>query len=558
MALRGHVDWLFRSQIIGWARDDSAPDTPVSLVITVDGRAVGRCLADRPRDDLVQAGIGHGRYGFDFAFPEHALPAVARCEVAVRREGDGATLPGSPHTLDPIAAFDDDLRHRLAQVLAEPVDPAEANRRLAFLLDQADRLRQIQADRQARPSAIAADRPRALVVDTVLPATGRDAGSNAILSHIRTLQRIGYTVTFAPSDLSGDGAALEAESITCCLYPWYSTIEEVLRRNAGAFALVYLHRVDTAGRYAQLVRDTQRNARLVYSVADLHHLRTARQAAIEERADLAAYGAYLQTLELTAAQAADAVITHSTYEAELLRQHVPNERIHIVPWAVQARPTAVPFGARQGLAFIGNFQHRPNVDAALWLIEAVLPEVAASGIAIPCQLVGYGLPDNVRTFASSRSGVAATGPIRDLGSVFDRVRLTVAPLTYGAGVKGKVLDSLAAGVPCVCTPIAAEGLDLPDILAQLVADTPEGLARSIAALHEDAALNQACAEAGLAYVADRLNEQRLDALMRAVAALPPGAGLAGGRPDARSMVDGDPTAVTQAIRRPDGPTSVGP
>ena len=523
MALRGHVDRLSRRQVIGWARDATLPDTAVALVVVVDGRAVGRCLADRPRDDLVAAGEGHGRHGFDFAFPAGALPALARCTVSVRREGDGALVPGSPLPLDPIATFDADLRGRLSRALAEPVDAAERIRRLGFLLEEAQRLRQAGADDpQTRdPDTL----PRALVIDATLPATARDAGSNAILSHVRSLQRLGYAVTFAPVDMVGDAAALEAHDVRCCLSPWYATVEEVLRRHAGAFALVYLHRVDTAGRYAQLVRDTQRHARLVYGVADLHHLRTARQAEVEGRTDLAAYAAHLRVLELHAARAADAVITHSTHEAEILGAHIPRERVHVVPWAVAPRPTAVPFAARRGLAFIGGYGHRPNLDAALFLIEAVVPELTAlgaggSGAELPCLLAGSFMPERLRELAAVRPGVEPVGWVPDLALLFDRVRLSVAPLAYGAGVKGKVLDSLAAGVPCVCTPAAAEGLDLPEPLAGLVADTPAGLAQAILALHKDEALNRACAAAGLAYIVSMNGEGRVDARMQAAAGLP--------------------------------------
>lgn len=512
MALRGHVDWLTRWQMIGWAQDTTAPDTPVSLFVSVDGRVVGRCLADRPRDDLVREGIGHGRYGFDFAFPDGTLPALSRCTVTVRREGDGAMLPGSPRALDPITLFDEDLQERLAYALGEPVDADEADRRLAFLMDQVQRLRLARVG-QHKPPASVQNRPQALVIDTVMPATGRDAGSNAILSHMRSLQRLGYAVTFVPTDLWTTGAALEAEGITCCLHPWYATVEEVLRRHAGGFALVYLHRVDTAGRYSQLVRDTQRDARLIYSVADLHHLRTARQAEVEGRADLAAYAEHLRFLELTAARAADAVITHSTIEAALLRRHVPVERVHVVPWAVAPRPTTMPFAERRGVAFIGGYGHRPNVDAARYLIETVMPAVSTE-LAIPCLLVGSGMPESLRALAAARPSVQTVGQVPDLATVFARIRLTVAPLAYGAGVKGKVLDSLAAGVPCVCTPAAAEGLDLPEPLAGLVADTSVGLARSIVALHQDEGLNRACAEGGLAYMAERYSEGQIDALMR--------------------------------------------
>ncbi|KNY21199.1 glycosyl transferase [Methylobacterium sp. ARG-1] len=518
MALRGHVDRLSRRQVIGWARDEAAPDSTVALVVVVDGRAVGRCLADRPRDDLVAAGEGHGRHGFDFAFPDGALPALARCTVSVRRDGDGAVVPGSPLVLDPITTFDADLRGRLSLALAEPVDAAERARRLAFLMEEVQRLRQAAAD---EPGATrdSDTRPRALVIDATLPATTRDAGSNAILSQVRSLQRLGYAVTFAPVDMVGDAETLEAHGVRCCLSPWYATVEEVLRRHAGAFALVYLHRVDTAGRYAQLVRDTQRHARLVYGVADLHHLRTARQAEVEGRADLAAYADHLRFLELHAARASDAVITHSTYEAEILGAHIPRERVHVVPWAVDPRPTAVPFAARRGLAFVGGYGHRPNLDAALFLIESVVPELTArgAGAELPCLLAGSVMPERLRELAAVRPGVEPVGWVPDLALLFDRVRLSVAPLAYGAGVKGKVLDSLAAGVPCVCTPAAAEGLDLPEPLAGLVADTPAGLAQAILALHEDEALNRACAAAGLAYIVSMNGEGRVDARMQAAA-----------------------------------------
>lgn len=112
--------------------------------------------------------------------------------------------------------------------------------------------------------------------------------------------------------------------------------------------------------------------------------------------------------------------------------------------------------------------------------------------------------------------IEAVGWVDDLATVSDRVRLTVAPLSYGAGGKGKVLDSLAVGVLCVCTPAAAEGLNLPEPLMGLVAEIPAGLAHSIAELHEDEALNRACTDAGLPCVADWPSERRLDRLMEAV------------------------------------------
>src|SRR5262249_41950633 len=104
----------------------------------------------------------------------------------------------------------------------------------------------------------------------------------------------------------------------------------------------------------------------------------------------------------------------------------------------------------------------------------------------------------------------------DLAEIFDRVRLTVAPLAFGAGIKGKVLDSFAAGVPCACTPIAAEGLDLPQPLHDCIADSPPAMAATIHRLHADEAANEACRSPGLNYVVSRLSEARIDEQMRHV------------------------------------------
>ena len=101
-------------------------------------------------------------------------------------------------------------------------------------------------------------------------------------------------------------------------------------------------------------------------------------------------------------------------------------------------------------------------------------------------------------------------------NVFDKIRLTVAPLAYGAGIKGKVVESLAAGVPCICTSIAAEGLVLPETLKSYIADGAGALADAIHALHSNEAANNECARAGLDYIATEFSEERLDALMRQV------------------------------------------
>ena len=357
---------------------------------------------------------------------------------------------------------------------------------------------------------------RALIIDDRIPVIDRDAGSKAIISHIQSLQRLGYEVTLLPSaDLQPDRKSVEAlqsAHVEVCALPFYGSTEEVLWRQAGEFDLVYLHRISNATKYGELVRQHFPKARKVYSVADLHHIRLARQAAVESRSELLKVSERVKFAEFLAAATADVVITHSDYEVEVLRKNLPKANVHRVLWAVTPRPTKIPFVERSGVAFIGDYGHAPNVDAAKWLMNSLMPRVRWQDPAIECLLVGSALPEELRHMKAD--GVTLVGHVDDLSTIFDRVRLTVAPLSYGAGIKGKILDSLAAGVPCVYTTLAAEGMNLPEALEPCRADDARTIASALCDLHANAELYEKCCEAGLKYVTDESSEDRVDQAMR--------------------------------------------
>ena len=145
-----------------------------------------------------------------------------------------------------------------------------------------------------------------------------------------------------------------------------------------------------------------------------------------------------------------------------------------------------------------------------------MPLVWQQNPEIDCLLVGSNMPDDM--LAMSRKGIVPVGYTNDLQEIFDRVRLTIAPLRYGAGLKGKVLESLAAGVPCVCTSVAAEGFMLPDLLTAHVANAPMVLAQLICQLHESSLVNDEWARRGLQYASAQFSEERIDYLMKAAIA----------------------------------------
>jgi glycosyltransferase involved in cell wall biosynthesis len=511
------------------------------LLITINDVFIGRLLSNRYRSDLKEAGIGSGRYAFDFEFPI-PLAAYETNVVRVVRETNGAELPGSPVTLKASRSFDGDVEKSLALAIAQSGPKQDLSRKIDFLVDQIDKLLQQNSDAESlrgdreryrrllqrwsrrlpedEASTTIKSAPalllRALVIDDCLPKLDRDAGSNAIFSHIRSLQRLGYQVTIAPavafSPPAADRAAIEAIGVTCCCSPYYGSVEEILRRQAGEFDLIYMHRISNASKYGELVASHFPKARRIYSVADLYHVRLLRQAAAEDRPELIALGNRLRLAELTATAFSNAVITHSSHEAQLLKSHVKGASIFTIPWSVKPHPTKVPFSARKGVAFIGSYGHAPNLDAARWLIKDIMPKVRSRDPSIQCYLVGSEMPVELR--GAENDGIVPIGHVANLAEIFDKVRMTVAPLAYGAGLKGKVIESLSAGIPCVCTNIAAEGFEFPAALRSCVANDPEEIAASIVRLHSDEVENERCSQLGLELVAAEFSETRLDALMR--------------------------------------------
>jgi autotransporter-associated beta strand protein len=487
--LVGRLDSADRRRVTGWAQDAADPERRVGLVVMANGAPVGRVLVNLYRGDLEAAGRGSGRHSFAFALPA-CLASDETVQIRVLREADGAELPGSPFDLAAVSEADE----------------AEALKRL---LDETQALLARRAAR-AVGAAREASGLRALVIDLQTPDPARDGGSAAILSHMRALTSLGFAVGLAPADgrVTPEAAALlSREGIEAYAAPYYAGVEDVLRQHARGFDVIYLHRHECADRYMALARAHHPKSRIVYSVADLHHVRLARQAQVQGRPELLAHSRRVASVEAYAAAHADLVLTHSPAEAQVLRQAAGFGRVHVVPFAAAARPGKRGFAERHGLAFIGSFAHAPNTDAVYGLAHDIMPLVWARDPSITCRIAGHGWHPGRLPGLDPR--VEILGHTDDLGGLLDTVRLTVAPLRFGAGLKAKVLDSFGAALPCVMTRIAAEGLTLTGPLAMQVADDVAAVADRILQLHADEALNGRIGEAAIQLAAATFDQTRV-------------------------------------------------
>ncbi len=161
----------------------------------------------------------------------------------------------------------------------------------------------------------------------------------------------------------------------------------------------------------------------------------------------------------------------------------PEAIVHVLPNVHEERGAVPPLAGRAGVLFVGGFEHPPNVDGALMLVNEVMPLVWRELPHVAVKIVGGDAPDAVRLLASDQVEIA--GWVPDLDSVLDSTRTLVAPLTYGAGLKGKVTQALAHGVPVVTTPIGAEGLRAVDGEHMMIGESAEELAGHVLSVLRD-------------------------------------------------------------------------
>ena len=342
-----------------------------------------------------------------------------------------------------------------------------------------------------------------LVVDALTPQPDHDSGSLRLVNLMRLLREEGAHVVFLPANREHAGAATEALQqlgVEAWYAPFARRAPAWLREHGPRFHSVLACRHYVAREFLPLLRTKAPQARMVFDTVDLHYLREQRKAELAGDPQLSRAAARTRSLELDVVARSDATLVVSEVERALLARDAPGARVEVLSNLHQVAGPGQPFAQRRDLVFVGGFRHPPNVDAVRWFAGEVFPRVreALPGIRFHC--IGAHAPAEILALGS-RPGVAVHGHVPDIAPFMDGCRIALAPLRYGAGVKGKVNLSMAHGQPVVATRCAVEGMHLEDGEDVLVADDAEGFAQAIVRLYRDEALWQRLAVGGLANVA---------------------------------------------------------
>jgi len=322
------------------------------------------------------------------------------------------------------------------------------------------------------------------MIDNQFPTPDCDAGSYAVSQEIRLLQELGCKVTFVPNNMAHLGnytKNLQKSGVECIYRPFYKDVGDFIRKRGGEFDLVYVVRYDIAEEVIDDIRENS-DAKILFNNSDLHFLREIRAALQNGSEEDLELSKETRTRELKVMENVDAILSYNELEHSIITSlNLKSDNIFTCPWVRSSVPSKTPLEKRNGIAFLGGFSHLPNREAVLYFVEDIMPILRKEIPNLTFHVYGSKITDEIKSLACD--DVIIEGFVENVSDIFEICRVFVAPLKSGAGLKGKVIESIAHGVPCVLSPIAAESTGVVDGLSAFIADSPDKWVESIKNLY---------------------------------------------------------------------------
>ncbi|GLX81286.1 glycosyltransferase [Thalassotalea eurytherma] len=326
-----------------------------------------------------------------------------------------------------------------------------------------------------------------LMIDMHIPKPDIDAGSYAAHQEIKLIQSLGYHVKFVAVHLEYSDKyikQLQKFGVEVCYGPHYQSASDVVIENIEHLSAIYITRYHIAQHFMPVIREHAPSLPILLNNADLHFLREMREAlttldsAAIEKAEKTKY------CEVSVMNDVDVVLSYNEIEHQIIADLIDNkDKIFKCPWVLEPKELISNFEGREGIAFLGGFAHKPNINAIEFFIEQVMPLLQEQASDIKLYVYGSNMPESLKLRESSN--IIMVGYVENLDDVFKKHRVFVAPLLAGAGIKGKVLEAVRYGLPAVLSPVAAEATGLVHNENAIIAENSQEWLAGIIDLYND-------------------------------------------------------------------------
>ncbi|KIQ22099.1 group 1 glycosyl transferase [Flavobacterium sp. MEB061] len=335
-----------------------------------------------------------------------------------------------------------------------------------------------------------------IIVDTKVPEFDKDSGSRRLTEIIKLLiaNKIGV---FLLADFKEYRFATNYvqyfKDLGVVVYePSINNSGKLITKNdflkqVLPFAnFAWLHRPEIFEKYYPIVKKNKPDLKIFFDMVDFHYLRFKREYELTANPDIMKNADKYLKLELDNCQKADKIIVISDIEKETLKDfYTEDSKIvsigNIHQYIENKNP--VSFEDRKDLLFIGGFDHKPNVDAVQYLSNEIMPLLWKSEPEISISIIGSNPPESILKLNSDKFKII--GFAKEVSPYFLNSRIFLAPLRYGAGIKGKIGQSLEFGLPLVTTSIGAEGFNFKENRNIIVGNTSQEIVENILLLYKN-------------------------------------------------------------------------
>ena len=289
-------------------------------------------------------------------------------------------------------------------------------------------------------------------------------------------------------------------------------IRDWMKKYGKFIDYIFINKANVFRKVYPLIKDYADKIPLIYQGHDIHYLRLERMIELKDGDISAGDVKDMKKLELSIWKKANIVLYFSDTETEIVKSHVPDAKTLAVPLFLYSDFEKINYipSERKDVLFVGGFNHTPNADAMRWYIKDVLPLVLKDNPNIKLHIVGSNCPEDIIGMASDNVVIHGYVSDEELNDLYNKSKIVIAPLRYGAGVKGKIIEAMKNQIPVITTTIGAEGIN-SDLLT--VADSEEDFAQAILDLYKDDAKLTYIAENSYNFVKDNLSENFIDKLL---------------------------------------------
>ena len=330
-----------------------------------------------------------------------------------------------------------------------------------------------------------------LIIGKVWPEPSSSAAGSRTLQLINLFLEQNWQVSFAcaasESDYSFDLKSLGISTLHIVLND--SSFDDLVKNMQPH--MVLFDRFTSEEQFGWRVAQNCPNALRILDTIDLHCLRLARQEAIKQNRDfsLLDLNSDFAKREIASIYRSDVSLMISDYEMDLLINHfkIDNSLLHYVPFLLDQiikKDNQWPsFSEREHFLSIGNFLHEPNWDAVLFLKQFIWPLIRKQLPKAEIHIYGAYPSKKVFDLNNLKEGFLIKGRTDSLERVMKKTKVCLAPLRFGAGIKGKLIDAMQFGVPSVTTDIGAEAMHGQYPWNGIIANQPHKFAEAAVELY---------------------------------------------------------------------------